>query len=321
MRPSAASGDMSSRNTASGRTPSTATAPTWRIASTSSPPAWPWYTRLASKIAVRYDDFSRRQGRADHFVDQLRPGRHVEQHFAAAADRRLGVAVEQNVANPFTQRRAARIAASDDVMPALRNQSQNKSICVDLPTPSMPSKEKNMVACCIDSVVPPNHPPHHTYSPFSWRAGPPGGAAFTGCEHLGLVAVARGSTTRFRAGPDTRDAVDQRSVVLELELLRLVPDHFAHVAGHQRLEADDDLMVGCPGRESTCQAFRRCRSMLKSRGTANRSRRAIPSEAIRLRLNVRTSRVERRAADHVPTVPAEEQVIGAELGGDPLPIR
>ena len=50
------------------------------------------------------------QRRADDLLDQLRPGRHVEQHLAAAIDPQV-LAVEQKLAHRLAERGAPRVAA------------------------------------------------------------------------------------------------------------------------------------------------------------------------------------------------------------------
>ena len=136
---------MSSRNTASGQMPSVATVPTRRIASTIEAAGVALVDEIGQQIPIGNDRLPRRQRRPNHLVDELGSGRHVQQHLGRRPIGVSLVAVEQDLANPLAQRRAARIAASRRRrVPARASQSQNKSICVVLPTPSMPSKEKNM---------------------------------------------------------------------------------------------------------------------------------------------------------------------------------
>ena len=73
---------------------------------------------IGEKVPVRNHNLAAVQRRSNDLLHKLRPGRHVEQHLAAASDRRAGIACQQNFPNALAQRRAPRIAANDDIMPA-----------------------------------------------------------------------------------------------------------------------------------------------------------------------------------------------------------
>ena len=56
-------------------------------------------------------------------------------------------------------------------------------------------------------------------------------------QHFGLIAIAQNPPGDFvQAGH--RHAEIQRAIGQKLRPLGLVPDHFGHIAGHQRLEAN-----------------------------------------------------------------------------------
>ena len=61
---------------------------------------------------------ARCQCRADDLVDQLGPGRHVQQHFAAPTDRCRCITRQQQLANSLAELRAAGIAANDHIVSA-----------------------------------------------------------------------------------------------------------------------------------------------------------------------------------------------------------
>ena len=60
------------------------------------------------------DGPSRGQRRANHLFHQLSPGGHVKEHLAAAVDVQV-VPVQEQAADRLAQRRASRIAASDNL--------------------------------------------------------------------------------------------------------------------------------------------------------------------------------------------------------------
>ena len=70
---------------------------------------------MAKQISIGDDNSASVERGPDDLVDELRPGRHVQQHLAAAIDRRGGIDRKQQLANPLAKRRAARIAADDDI--------------------------------------------------------------------------------------------------------------------------------------------------------------------------------------------------------------
>jgi hypothetical protein len=75
----------------------------------------PLINDICQQIPIGNDNLTRVERRPDDLVDKLRPRRHVQQHLAAAVDRRGRIDREQQVTNPFTKWRAARITANDDV--------------------------------------------------------------------------------------------------------------------------------------------------------------------------------------------------------------
>jgi hypothetical protein len=66
--------------------------------------------------AIGHDSFPGRKRRLDHFLNQLRAGRHVEEHFTAARNRRGSFAREQNFANPLAKLRGSRVTTDDDLV-------------------------------------------------------------------------------------------------------------------------------------------------------------------------------------------------------------
>ena len=144
MRLAACSAGMSSKYVSRGMMPPMATSPTRHTSSGLKAAGVPLIDHVGQQIAVADDDFARGERRANDFFDELCPGGHVEQHFAPAVDR-CAVMVEQDFAQRLAQRRAARIAASRRPRGrAARSASAKRLICVDFPTPSTPSKLKNM---------------------------------------------------------------------------------------------------------------------------------------------------------------------------------
>jgi hypothetical protein len=89
--------------------------------------------------AVAQDDLPRRQRRSDHALDVV----------AARGERqqRLGHPVhrlaQQQLAQPLSERRAARLAGAERSAPCARSRAASGSTWVDLPAPSMPSKVMN----------------------------------------------------------------------------------------------------------------------------------------------------------------------------------
>ena len=73
---------------------------------------------VGQQVAIGNDDFSRLQRRPNQFGNQLRPGRHVEEHFASPPDGQV-VPVEQQIPNRFAQGRAARVATGNHLVPLL----------------------------------------------------------------------------------------------------------------------------------------------------------------------------------------------------------
>ena len=69
---------------------------------------------VGQQIAVGDDSFSLGERGADDFLDQLGPGGHVEEHFAAAIDGEV-VSIEEEATNSLSEGRTAGIAADDDV--------------------------------------------------------------------------------------------------------------------------------------------------------------------------------------------------------------
>lgn len=72
--------------------------------------------KIGEEITVRNDRFFCRERRPDYFTHELSSSCHVEQHLGAAANRRLIIAMEQNLTNPLSQSGAARIAAGNHVL-------------------------------------------------------------------------------------------------------------------------------------------------------------------------------------------------------------
>ena len=98
--------------------PPTVTSPTRHTSSGSEAAGMGLIHDVRQQVAVADDDLALRQCGADHFLDKLRPRGHEQQHLAAAVNRR-GVVIQQDLPQPFAERRAARIAAGDDLAPAL----------------------------------------------------------------------------------------------------------------------------------------------------------------------------------------------------------
>ena len=65
---------------------------------------------IRKEIAISEHRFSRLKCRPDHFFDQLRSGRHKQEHFRRRADFKV-FAAKQNFPNDIAERRASRIAA------------------------------------------------------------------------------------------------------------------------------------------------------------------------------------------------------------------
>ena len=70
---------------------------------------------IGQQISIGNDNSARVERRPDDLIDELRTRCHVQQHLAAAIDRRGRIDRKQQLANPFAKRRAARIAADDDI--------------------------------------------------------------------------------------------------------------------------------------------------------------------------------------------------------------
>ena len=70
---------------------------------------------IGQKVPIRYHGLLLGQGGADHLLDHLGPGRHVEKHLAAAVDPQV-VTVQQEFADRLAQRRASRVAAGDHLV-------------------------------------------------------------------------------------------------------------------------------------------------------------------------------------------------------------
>ena len=77
-------------------------------------PGVPLVDDVGEQVAVGDDDLFCCEARADHFVDKLSAGRHVEEHLRATADRQVVAAVEQNFTDRVADGCAARVAAIDD---------------------------------------------------------------------------------------------------------------------------------------------------------------------------------------------------------------
>src|SRR4051812_14900776 len=79
------------------------------------PAGVPLINNIRQQIAIGDDNAIAFQGRSDDLVHELRPGRHVQQHFAAAVNWRGGIDRQQQLADAFAKWRTARIATDDDI--------------------------------------------------------------------------------------------------------------------------------------------------------------------------------------------------------------
>ena len=118
IRAAAASVGMSSTIVRSGISPPVATRPTLPERRHVQAAGVALVDDIGQQVAVADDGLARGQRGPDQLLDQLGPGGHVEEHFAAAIDVQV-VALEEHLADGLAQGGAARVAAGDHLVALL----------------------------------------------------------------------------------------------------------------------------------------------------------------------------------------------------------